>query len=100
MPLTEAGLSEAMDYKVKTGILEHAQMRFYRTAEALGPALRARQHGFLEYLDKSEARDRFQAWLDQNNKTAEDVMIGYFSGRYGAAWLVFDRKARYLGYFW
>ena len=100
LPLTAEGLEEAKRIKIETGVSEHAQMQHYRSAKALKPALEARQQGFRDFLQESEARDQFEGWLDRNQKTADEVMIGYFSGRYGTAWLVFDRQARYLGYFW
>jgi len=91
---------EAKKIRIETGVLEHAQIRLYRPAGALKPALEARQQGFRDFLEDSGAVERFEGWLERNQRTADEVMIGYFSGRYGTAWLVFDRQARYLGYFW
>ena len=50
-------------------------------------------------LDQKEAREAYDAWLLQQGKSAEDVLILHFSGRYGAAWLVFDLQGKLTGYF-
>lgn len=94
------GLEKAIAAKEETGIHAHAQMQWYLPADEFKSTLKGRQRGITDKLKARRAEDRFDAWLEQNQKTADDVMLGYFEGRYGTAWMVFDREGRYLGYFW
>jgi hypothetical protein len=94
------GLNKALAIKEKTGIHGHVQMQWYLPAGEFKSTLVQRQKGIKDRLKAQGAEDRFATWLEQNQKTADDVHLGFFNGRYGTAWLVFDREARYLGYFW
>ena len=93
------GALQGFEIRNQTGIPEHAQIQWYRPAEELKPALEALQAVFREILESKEAADRFEAWLQQNGKSSDEVMIGFFNGRYDNAWLVFDSDARLIGYF-
>ncbi len=42
---------------------------------------------------------RYDQWLEQNQKSPDEVLLGVFNGRYGRIWLVFDSNAKYLDYF-
>ena len=94
------GLEKALAVKEETGIHAHAQMQWFLPAAEFNATLEARQKGIMDKLKARGAEDRFAAWLEQNQKKGDDVQIGFFDGRYGTAWLVFDREGRYLGYFW
>ena len=98
-PLTQEGVAEMNRIKVEEKVLENAQMQLYRPRAELKSAIESRQVKFFDRLDQRQARPRFEAWLEANGKTGEEVLLLEFSGRYGRVWLVFDREAKYLGYF-
>lgn len=98
-PLDQEGLDEALRIKNEDGVLEHAQVNLYKGHTELKSALEKQQMFFFERLDSSESREALEHWLQQNQKTIEQILIAQFSGRYGNAWLVFDEEAKYLGYF-
>ena len=99
LPLDQASLEEIQRIKVEQKILEHAQLQLYRPVEEFKRALQQRQLIFGSRLDSFQSRGYFEAWLAENRRSAEEVLIAPFSGRYGRVWLVFDEEARYLGYF-
>lgn len=99
LPLDKAQLAEINRIKVEEKVLENAQMQLYRPKSEFRAALAARQAIFQDRLDSFGARDEFENWLEENGRTAGEVMIARFDGRYGNAWLVFDRAGKYLGYF-
>ena len=94
------GLAQSLVVKKETGIHAHAQIQWYLPAAELKSALEARQQSIIEVFEIDAAGDRLAAWLRDNNLSRDDVMLSRFEGRYGPAWMVFDRDARYLGYFW
>ena len=99
MPTTQLGIEEVQRTKLEDKILEHAQVNLYAPKESLGDALKLRQVRFNERLDFGKARGRYEAWLQQNGKSADEVLIAPFDGRYGRVWLVFDTDGKYLAYF-
>lgn len=99
IPLSQEGIAEMHRTKIEQGILENAQMQYYRPQSELKDALRARQHIFYDRLDHFAARPGLEAWLQENGKAADEILIARLSGRYGRAWLVFDTDGKYLSYF-
>jgi len=99
MPKTQEAVAEINRIKIEQGIMDHAQMRLYRPKPELATALKQRQTMFYDRLDHFGARNQFNYWLQQNQKTETDVLIARFSGRYGVVWLVFDLEGNYLSYF-
>ena len=96
---TNEAIAEIHRIKVEEKILEHAQLNLYQPKSALANALKERQLLFFKRMDHYQARDNFDAWLQQNKKSADEVLIARFGGRYGAVWLVFDLQGKYLSYF-
>ena len=76
-------------------LLRHSQDPRAEFAAALG----SMQPFFVKMLDDLDARDAYQNWLEHHAKNADEVMISRLAGRYGEAWLVFDRGGGYLSYF-
>ena len=93
------GLAQARAVKQETGIHAHAQVQWYQSADEFRSVLESRQNRFTGMLSVSEVEARLMEWLHEANLTRDDIMLGRFNGRYGVAWLLFDRDARYLGYF-
>jgi hypothetical protein len=98
-PLDEEGIDEVQRIKLEERVLEHAQMNLYRGREELKTALASRQIANFDLLVVAQSRQALDRWLEQNQKSIDEIMIAKFQGRYGNAWLVFDEQARYLGYF-
>lgn len=98
LPTSREGLDEANKIKLETGVLEHAQVRFYRKLPGLRAALQERQHSYQRRLDELGGRDKYESWLRENGETHDSVLIARFQGRYGNAWLVFDLDGRYRTY--
>ena len=99
LPTTSEALEAVQRRKFEDGLLEHVQIELYRPAERFAPALRQKQLQFGERLDYHNARDRYEQWLAQNGKAADEVLVAMFDGRYGRVWLLFDNDGKYLGYF-
>lgn len=99
LPKTEEGLAEISRIKLEEKVLEHAQLQLYRPKSGLAAALKQRQDLFNSRMDENQSRDRFETWLAKRDKTADEVLIAPFWGRYGGAWLVFDLEGNYLSYF-
>jgi len=100
LPLDDKGLARVNRIKLEENVLEHAQLDLYRSRFSLAAALQQRQELFHSRLDSYQARDRFEDWLKQHDKSADEVMIAPFWGRYGSVWLVFDPDGNYLSYFY
>jgi len=98
-PMTREGLDEVQRVKIEEKVLEHAQTRLYRSRADLLRALQRRQLLAQQRLDKNGARPAYEQWLEENGKSADEVLIERFTGRYGWAWLVFDLDGKYIGYF-
>ena len=97
-PNAEA-IAEINRIKIEEKILEHAQLNLYQTQAELKNALKERQELFFDRMEFYEATDKFDNWLQQNQKSREEVLVARFDGRYGAVWLVFDLEGKYLSYF-
>ena len=98
-PLEREGIDEVQRIKLENKVLEHAQVNLYRGRVELKTALQQRQLGYFERIDSEQSRETLEHWLEQNQKSIEEILIVKFQGRYGNAWLIFDEEARYLGYF-
>ena len=99
LPRDLDALNEARQIRIEEGIPEHAQIGLYQPRAAFGPALRERQARSRELVEKTGSGELFESWLAQNQTTPDTVLIGWFQGRYGRAWLVFDNNGKYLSYF-
>ena len=99
IPRTAEGIAEINRFKIEHKVVESAQMRLYRPASELAEALRKLQPVFSRRLERFGARESFDAWLKAKQKSPDEVMIAMFNGRYGLAWLVFDGRGKYLGFF-
>jgi len=99
LPMNREGLAEVNRIKLEEKVLEHAQLQLYRGRSELKEALRKRQVQFVGKLERNEQRDRFDIWLELNQRSAEEVLIAQFSGRFGNVWLVFDSEGNYLSNF-
>ncbi|MGD2170968.1 MAG: hypothetical protein PVI79_05015 [Gammaproteobacteria bacterium] len=100
LPLDREKLAEINRIKVEEKVLEAAQLQLYRPHSELVRALRESQPLYDRRLDEFGHRAGFENWLREHGKTADEVMIARFDGRYGKAWLVFDRDGKYLSYFY
>jgi len=98
-PTDREGLDEVQRIKLEDKVLEHAQVNLYRGRAELKTALQQRQVWYFERLDSEQSREMLEHWLEQNQKSIEEILIVKFQGRYGRAWLIFDEEARYLDYF-
>jgi len=98
-PTDREGLDEVQRIKLEDKVLEHAQVNLYRGRAELKTALQQRQLWYFERLDSEQSREMLEHWLEQNQKSIEEILIVKFQGRYGRAWLIFDEEARYLDYF-
>ena len=92
-------IAEANRIKIDEKILEHAQLNLYQPQTELKNAIKERQELFYKRMEFYEATEKFDNWLQQNQKTREEVLVARFDGRYGAVWLVFDLEGKYLSYF-
>jgi hypothetical protein len=99
LPLEHDKLEEINRIKIEQKVLEHAQLDLYRP-DGLTQALKERQLLFFGRMDKLGGREAFQAWLKENGKAEDEILVAPFSGRFGKAWLVFDPEGRYLSYFY
>ncbi len=99
MPDNQEDLARLLEIKTEQGISERAQIGLYREKPEFKSALQAKQLLFTQRIDDYEARDKYDAWLAEQGKSADEVLIAPFQGRYGQAWLVFDLDANYLSYF-
>lgn len=97
--LSAEAIAEANRIKIDEKILEHAQLNLYQPQTELKNAIKERQELFYKRMDFYEATEKFDNWLQQNQKTREEVLVARFDGRYGAVWLVFDLEGKYLSYF-
>ena len=99
LPLDAEVLAEAHRIKIEDKVLEHAQMQLYKPKSEFKAGLQSRQAQFLMRMDNYDERDFYDDWLMQNQKSADEVMVAPFSGRYGRVWLVFDLEGKYQTYF-
>jgi hypothetical protein len=99
MEKNREALDEIQRMKIEEKVLEHAQVNLYQQKSGLTKALQERQMLFYDRMRFYQEEARFEAWLQQNQKSREDVLVMRFSGRYGQLWLVFDQDGKYLSYF-
>lgn len=99
LPLDAAVLAESTRIKIEEKVLEHAQLQLYIPKSGFKTGLQSRQKLYLVRMDQRDERDWFDAWLKQNQKTADQVLVAPFTGRYGRVWLVFDQDGKYQSYF-
>jgi len=99
MPRVRETLAEIQRIKIDEKVLEHAQMQLYWPREDFAQALKERQTMFSERMDFYQSRESYDAWLQANGKSEDEVLVARFSGRYGSTWLVFDLDGKYLAYF-
>ena len=100
LPMDPEKLAEINRIKIEEKVLEIAQLQLYRPHSELVEALRDNQPLFTRRLDELGHRAGYENWLRKHDKTADEVMIALFDGRYGRVWLVFDRNGKYLSYFY
>jgi len=79
--------------------LEHAQPQLYWPQSKFPEVLKKSQFRTLGILENSGPKQAYTDWLQQNGKTAEEILLLRFEGRYGKAWLVFDLEGKLIGYF-
>jgi len=99
-PRTMEGIEQAQRIKSEEGVQEHAQMEHYRSRPELKTELARSQPRLQLLLDRLQGRPDFDNWLREHGKRADEVYLEYLSARDGTAWLVFDRDANWLGYFY
>jgi hypothetical protein len=99
LPLDAEILAESHRIKLEDKILEHAQTHLYQPKSEFKSGLQSRQTQYLTRMDDYDERQYFDDWLKQSQKSADQVLIAPFSGRYGRVWLVFDLEGTYQAYF-
>lgn len=99
LPRVEETLAEIQRIKIEEKVLEHAQMQLYWPKEDFARALKERQTMFSDRMDFYESRGAYEAWLQANGKSEDEVLLARFTGRYGSTWLVFDLDGKLLSYF-
>jgi hypothetical protein len=95
---TREALDEVMQLKIEGGIPEASQLALYQPPAMLIKGLQDRQQTYAKLLDNLAATEKLDLWLKQNQKQRADILIAPFNGRYGLAWLIFDRNATYVDY--
>ena len=98
-PLSREALAEIQERTVKEKVPMYAQLELYQSRSEFTNALKAQQILFMERMAAFKEIDKFNDWLQQNQKARENVLVMRFSGRYGSAWLVFDLEGKYRSYF-
>lgn len=99
MPRVREALAEVQRIKIDEKVLEHAQMQLYWPKEDFAQGFKEKQTVFSDRMDFYESRDAYEAWLQTNGKSEDEVLVARFSGRYGSTWLVFDLDGKLLSYF-
>jgi hypothetical protein len=99
MPLEKAALAEINRIKLEDRVLEHAQLQLYQPRAGLTAALKAKQKVYMSRMDTRQERGLFDAWLEQQGQSEDEVLVAPFDGRYGRVYLVFDLDGRYRNYF-
>lgn len=99
LPLDKEVLAEVNRIKLEDRVLEHAQLQLYKSRSELATALKSKQVAYMSRMDSRKERSRFDAWLEQQGQSVDEVLVALFDGRYGRVWLVFDLDGKYLDYF-
>jgi len=98
LPFERETLAEINRIKLEDGVLEHAQLQLYQTRSGLTAALKSNQVVYMSRMGTLQ-RSRFDAWLEQQGQSEDEVLVAPFNGRYGRVWLVFDLEGKYFSYF-
>ncbi len=98
-PFEREAIDEINRIKLEDKVLEHAQLQLYKNRPGLATALKSRQVLYMSRMDSRQERDLFDAWLEQQGESVDEVLVAPFNGRYGKVWLVFDLDGKYLDYF-
>jgi len=99
LPLDKEALDEVNRITLEEKILVHAQLQLYKPRAELTAALKSKQVVYMSRMDYYQHRDRYEAWLEQQGKSEDEILIARFDGRYGKVWLVFNLDGSYLDYF-
>ena len=99
LPLDKAALDEVNRITFEDKILSYAQLQLYQPRAELTAALKSKQVVYMSRMDYYQHRDRYEAWLEQQGKSEDEILIARFDGRYGKVWLVFNLDGSYLDYF-
>jgi hypothetical protein len=81
-------------------VLDHARIGLYQPRSAVKDALKERQLMFYDRLEFYQAEGALEKWLQENQKSRDEILIARFAARYGNVWLVFDLDGKLLSYFW
>jgi len=98
-PREREAIDEVNRIKLEDKVLEHAQLQLYKYRPELAAALKLRQIVYMSRMDSHQERGAFDAWLERHGKSADEVLVAPFSGRYGRIWLVFDLDGKYIDFF-
>jgi hypothetical protein len=97
--LTGDKMGDVEQIRKEHNALEHAQTQLYWPQSKFPEVLKKRQLSAIGILENSGPKQAYTDWLQQNGKTAEEILLLRFEGRYGMAWLVFDLEGKLIGYF-
>jgi len=100
LPKTKEGLDALNRLRIQEGVLDHARIGLYQPRSAVKDALKERQLIFYDRLEFYQAEDALEKWLQENQKSRDEILIARFAARYGNVWLVFDLDGKLLSYFW
>ncbi|TNF89522.1 MAG: hypothetical protein EP300_05205 [Gammaproteobacteria bacterium] len=99
LQLDQKTMAEIANIDLWNNVLEYVQTQSKDPKSEFVAAIKSMQPELLRLLDAFESREPYQAWLQQNNKKQDEIMVSRFVGRYGAVWLVFDLDGKLLSYF-
>jgi len=99
LKINEKTLSEINNLNLWESVIDYLQNHENSLKSEFAVGLKDRQLTFTDRLDAYKAREAYEAWLQQNDKSEGEVLISRIAGRYGEAWLVFDLDGKYLSYF-
>ena len=100
LPKTKEGLDALNRLRIQEGVLDHARIGLYQPRSAVKDALKERQLMFYDRLEFYQAEGALEKWLQENQKSRDEILIARFAARYGNVWLVFDLDGKLLSYFW
>jgi len=99
LKIDEKMLSEKSNLNLWESVIDYLQNPANSPKSEFAVGLKDRQLTFTDRLDAYKAREAYEIWLQQNDKSEGEVLISRIAGRYGEAWLVFDLDGEYLSYF-
>lgn len=100
LPQTTEGLNELGRLRIEDKVLDHARIGLYQPKSAVKDALKERQLIFYDRMEFYKAENAFEKWLQDNQKSRDEILIARFAARYGNVWLVFDLDGKLVSYFW